>query len=36
MLMALYAKNEKTDLTGRDRKALAEILKEVTAPWRKK
>ena len=36
VLMALYAKNEKTDLTGRDRKALADILKEVTAPWRKK
>lgn len=36
MLMALYAKNEKADLTGRDRKVLADTLKEVTAPWRKK
>jgi hypothetical protein len=36
VLMALYAKNEKADLTARDRKALADTLKEVTAPWRKK
>src|SRR5580700_11106459 len=35
-LMALYAKNEKADLTARDKKALAADLKEITAPWRRK
>src|ERR1700693_899579 len=35
-LMALYAKNEKADLTARDKKALAAALKEITAPWRRK
>jgi len=36
VLMALYAKNEKADLTPRDRKALAADLKEITGLWRKK
>lgn len=36
VLMALYAKNERTDLTVRDRKALAGELKEIMASWRKK
>ena len=36
VLMALYAKNEKADLTARDRKALAATLKEITASWRRK
>jgi mRNA-degrading endonuclease RelE of RelBE toxin-antitoxin system len=36
VLMALYAKNEKADLSARDRKRLADELMEVTAPWRKK
>jgi hypothetical protein len=36
VLMALYAKNEKADLTARDKKALAADLKEITASWRRK
>lgn len=36
VLMALYAKNEKADLTARDKKALADNLKEIMASWRKK
>src|ERR1700686_3960710 len=36
VLMALYAKNEKADLTARDKKALAANLKEITASWRRK
>jgi hypothetical protein len=36
VLMALYAKNEKGDLSPRDKKALGGILKEITAPWRRK
>jgi hypothetical protein len=36
VLMALYAKNEKTDLTARDKKVLADSLKEITASWRRK
>jgi hypothetical protein len=34
--MALCAKNEKADLTARDKKALATDLKEITASWRRK
>ena len=36
LLMALYAKNEKADLSARDKKALAANLKEVMASWRRK
>lgn len=36
VLMALYAKNEKADLTARDKKALADNLKEIMASWRRK
>jgi hypothetical protein len=36
VLMALYAKNEKADLSARDKKALAAHLKEITASWRRK
>jgi len=36
VLMALYAKNEKADLTARDKMALAGSLKEIMASWRKK
>jgi hypothetical protein len=36
VLMALYAKNEKADLTARDKKALAGTLKEIMASWRRK
>ena len=36
VLMALYAKNEKADLTPRDKKAWAATLKEITGSWRRK
>jgi hypothetical protein len=36
VLMALYAKNEKADLTARDRRDLAGSLKEIMATWRRK
>jgi hypothetical protein len=36
VLMALYAKNEKGDLTARDKKALAGTLKEIMASWLRK
>ena len=36
VLMTLYAKNEKADLTARDKKALASDLKEIMASWRRK
>jgi hypothetical protein len=36
VLMALYAKNEKADLTARDKKALADTLKGIMASWRRK
>ena len=36
VLMALYAKNEKADLTSQDKKALAATLKEITGSWRRK
>ncbi len=36
VLMALYAKNEKSDLSARDRSAMAGSLKEIIASWRRK
>lgn len=36
VLMALYAKNEKADLTARDRSELAGSLKKIMASWRRK
>lgn len=36
VLMALFAKNEKGDLTARDKSALAGGLKEIMASWQKK
>jgi hypothetical protein len=36
VLMALFAKNEKADLTAKDKKVLAVTLKEIVASWRKK
>lgn len=36
VLMALYAKNEKADLTSRDKKTLAGELKEIMASWQRK
>jgi len=36
VLMALYAKNEKADLSSRERNALAGTLREIMASWRRK
>lgn len=36
VLMALYAKNEKADITARDRKEMTGSLKEIMASWRRK
>jgi hypothetical protein len=36
LLLGLYAKNEKTDLTDRDKKQLVDAVKEITVPWRKR
>jgi hypothetical protein len=36
VLMALYAKNEKADLSARDKKELASDLKEIMTSWRRK
>jgi hypothetical protein len=35
-LLALYAKNEKGDLSARDKKEFAEFTKEVVRQWQKK
>ena len=36
LLLALYAKKEKADLSAREKKHLADAVKEMTASWRKK
>ena len=36
LLMALYAKNEKADLSARDKTMLANTLTETMASWRRK
>ena len=36
LLMAIYAKNEKADLSERDKKESAQYAKETVALWRKK
>jgi hypothetical protein len=36
VLMALYAKNEKADLSARDKAALTGSLKEIMTSWRRK
>jgi hypothetical protein len=35
-LVAVYAKNEKADLTGGEKKEFAALLKELVARWRRK
>ncbi len=35
-LLALYAKNEKGDLSARDKREFAEFTKEVVRQWQKK
>jgi hypothetical protein len=36
LIMALYAKNEKADLSGREKKEFAAYAKEAVALWRKR
>jgi mRNA-degrading endonuclease RelE of RelBE toxin-antitoxin system len=36
MLLALYAKNEKGDLSAREKRELAGLVKEVVAQWRRR
>jgi hypothetical protein len=33
LLLAIYAKNEKSDLTAQDKKKFAALVKEITAQW---
>jgi mRNA-degrading endonuclease RelE of RelBE toxin-antitoxin system len=36
LLLAVYAKNEKADLTAREKKKLADAVKEITGSWRRR
>jgi hypothetical protein len=36
LLLALYAKNEKADLSARDKKEFTGLVKEITAQWQRK
>jgi len=36
LLLGLYAKNEKSDLSAREKKKLVDAVKEITGPWRKR
>jgi hypothetical protein len=36
LLLALYAKNEKVDLSEREKKKLVDAVKEITGPWRRR
>lgn len=36
LLVALYAKNEKADLSAREKKKFAALVKEITGQWRRK
>jgi mRNA-degrading endonuclease RelE of RelBE toxin-antitoxin system len=36
LLLGVYAKNEKADLSAREKKKLTDAVKEVTGPWRKR
>jgi hypothetical protein len=36
LLLALYAKNEKGDLTAAEKKELATLVKEIVAQWKRK
>ena len=36
LLLGLYAKNEKADLSAREKKKLVDAVKEITGPWRRK
>jgi hypothetical protein len=34
--LALYAKNEKTDLSAGEKKKLVDVVKEIARPWRRR
>ena len=34
--VAIYAKNEKADLSAQDKKKFAALVKEITAQWQRK
>jgi hypothetical protein len=36
LLLALYAKNEKADVSARDKKKFVALVKEIAAQWRRK
>ena len=36
LLLGLYAKNEKTDLSDREKKKLVDAVKEITGQWRRR
>jgi hypothetical protein len=36
LLLALYAKNEKSDLSPQDRKTYVALVKELTTQWQRK
>jgi len=36
LLLGLYAKNEKTDLSDREKKKLVDAVKEITGPWQRR
>jgi hypothetical protein len=36
LLLGFYAKNEKSDLTAREKKKLVDAVKEITGPWRRR
>jgi hypothetical protein len=36
LLLALYAKNEKSDLSAREKKTFATLVQEIVAQWRRK
>jgi hypothetical protein len=36
LLLALYAKNEKSDLSAREKKTFAILVQEIVAQWRRK
>ena len=36
LLMAIYAKNEKADVSAQERRNSQPLVKEITAPWQRK
>jgi hypothetical protein len=36
LLVAIYAKNEKADVSAQDKRKFTALVKEITAQWRRK